>query len=273
MEAINAPPMAVQPIGVTKMWQRAKTGMIVLSILGLGATNILTLVSEDIHAASYNVIRSILLAGVGDATMSRILSKSPTTNRTKYVANFTEVLQQRNLSLTESNKAIASKHATLEKAHNEVNIKHKELTRTSGLRAAATTSFTKRLATRSAINASRNLSSVPAESIPYIGIGIVVAVTALDLYDACETLKDINALNSEFGSAHEDQAKVCGLNVPTRQQILAQVKSNSKNTYESTANLLSKGGAMVPTTIPKVSWPELKGSICPLVGNIAAVCP
>lgn len=85
--------------------------------------------------------------------MSRILRKSPTSNRTIYVKKVTKILQKESVNFVESNKAIISKHATLETARREVNIKHAELPHTSWLRAVATKSFTKRLATGSAINA------------------------------------------------------------------------------------------------------------------------
>lgn len=259
--------------GARHSWRWVKNGLVVLSILGLGAFNILTLVSEEIHAAGYNVVKALLSSAAGEAAISRILSKSPTAVRTRSIAKATEVLQRENKSLSESNKTIIGKHATLEKAHKEINTKHAELTRTAGRRVAATKSFTTRLAKRSAINAARNLSSVPAQAIPYVGIGIVVGVTTLDLNDACETFKDINALNSEFGGQLEDQSKICGLEVPTRQQVIANVKENMQGTYEAAADLLNKGGAMVPVTTPKVSWPDIKGAVCGLVGGIPYVCP
>ena len=259
--------------GARHTWRWIKTGLVVLSILGLGALNILTFVSEEIHAAGYNVIKSLLSSAAGEAATSRILSKSPTSVRTRSIAKETEVLQRENKTLSDSNKTIINKHATLEKAHKEINTNHAELARTADLRAVATKSFTKRLATRSAVNAARNLSSVPAEAIPYIGIGIVVGVTALDIYDACETLKEINVLNAGFGGELEDQDKVCGLKVPTHQQVIAKVKQNLRGTYETAADLLNKGGAMVPAAPPRVSWSDMKGAVCPLVDGIPSICP
>lgn len=273
MESARTLPIADQSVGVSKtMWERAKTGLIVLSIVGLGVSNILTIVSDDIHAAAFGVIRAILSSGIGNEAMSRILSKSPMAKRAKYVAKATELLRKENLSLSESNMAIVSKHATLEKAHKEVNIKHAELTRVSGLRASAAKSFTKRLATRSAIGATRTMTTIPGKALPYIGAGIVVAVTSLDLYDACETLKDINALNSEFGTELEDQTQVCGMKVPTRQQVMSQIKGNIKGTYELAAELLNKGGGAIPTTTPIVSWSDVKDSVCTLIGDRSIPC-
>ena len=37
--------------------------------------------------------------------------------------------------------------------------------------------------------------SVPAEAVPYIGIPVIVAVTGLEIYDACSAMEDIKKIN------------------------------------------------------------------------------
>lgn len=44
----------------TKFWRAFKRLLIVTSMLGLIASNILTLVNDDIHTASFNVLKAIL---------------------------------------------------------------------------------------------------------------------------------------------------------------------------------------------------------------------
>jgi hypothetical protein len=44
-------------------------------------------------------------------------------------------------------------------------------------------------------------------------------------------MKDINELNSEFDHALEDQDQVCGIEVPTKEQVLADVKENWQQAY------------------------------------------
>ena len=39
----------------------------------------------------------------------------------------------------------------------------------------------------------RSTSSVFAESIPYVGITAIIGVTGLEIYNACETMKDLTA--------------------------------------------------------------------------------
>lgn len=224
-----------------------RTFVVVLSLLGLGALNVLTLVNGQIHDAGYGAIRAILGSAVSDEVLSRIFRNSPTATRRKDIAAATRVLLDEKSILSASNKSLLVKRAVLEKLQQETSAKNAELTRTSVTRAATVSKFSKRLATRSVINATRNLSSVPGEAIPIAGVAIVIGVTAWDLYDACETLKDLNELNSAFGHSQEDSTKVCGMKVPTKDQAMAQIKGKWKATYRDAAESLNKGGiATVP---------------------------
>jgi len=43
----------------------------------------------------------------------------------------------------------------------------------------------------------------------------MVALTASDIYDDCQTLKDLNELNITFNHEKEDETTVCGMKVPS----------------------------------------------------------
>lgn len=57
-------------------------------------------------------------------------------------------------------------------------------------------SASKRVSQRTARAAARNSLSLPAEFVPFAGIAAILAVTSLDLYDACATAKDMNAIRA-----------------------------------------------------------------------------
>jgi uncharacterized membrane protein YraQ (UPF0718 family) len=88
--------------------------------------------------------------------------------------------------------------------------------------------ISKRVALRTAKNVSLNVSSVVGEAIPYLGIGVILAVTASDVYAGCETIKDtnelLNLLDDEGLKAEETQ--VCGMKIPTKQQVKESIKNN-----------------------------------------------
>lgn len=81
-------------------------------------------------------------------------------------------------------------------------------------------------------NATKNLASLPAESLPYIGLGTVLALTAMDLRDACETMKDMDALSVALGlsDTSDDTVKICAKEVPGSKYVLSQYQV-TKNTY------------------------------------------
>ena len=70
-------------------------------------------------------------------------------------------------------------------------------------RKAATRRFGTRLASRTRRVAAKSIAAIPAESIPFIGVAVLIADTGYELYAACETVKDLDQLYSELGMADE----------------------------------------------------------------------
>lgn len=228
-----------------KPWRIAKRLLLILSFFGFASLNILTLVSDKIHSAGYDAVKAALAMAVPEAAAKQILSKSPTAKRQHDVAAATQTLLQEKNLLVASNKALQTRQALLEKSLQEVEASHSTLKHTSATRAAAALKTSTRVARRSLINTTRNVSSVFAEAIPIVGTGVILAVTAWDVHDACETLKDINELNSVFDHPPEDQTQVCGMNVPTAKQVFAQTKTNANAVYQSTKDVLKREGVEI----------------------------
>jgi len=70
-------------------------------------------------------------------------------------------------------------------------------------RKAATRRFGTRLASRTKRVAAKSIAAIPAESIPFIGVAVLIADTGYELYAACETVKDLDQLYSDFGMEDE----------------------------------------------------------------------
>jgi hypothetical protein len=70
-------------------------------------------------------------------------------------------------------------------------------------RKAATRKFGTRLASRTKRVAAKSIAVIPAESIPFIGVAVLIADTGYELYAACETVKDLDQLYSDLGMADE----------------------------------------------------------------------
>lgn len=122
--------------------------------------------------------------------------------------------------------------------------------------AEAVTDTNGRIAARTATAATRNASSVFAEAIPYLGIAAMLGVTAYDLKDSCDTIKDLHALDVAIDPSKEfgpEETEVCGLSVPTKDEVWLKVKSGSKDVWEN-------AGDHIPS-LPEYelpSWRDLK---------------
>lgn len=277
------------------LWGKLKTFFFIASILGLVSFNVLTLLSDTFHSIAFNTLSGVLSTVVPEMVLSKVLSRSAAVRRQADIMVATKAIQaekslliaanngleakraaiqnEKNI-LTAANKSLEAKHAALELSRQEIEAKHNELKRVSLSNAASAKNISKRITARSAANASRNVSSVGGESIPLIGTAIIIGVTAWDLYDACQMIKDANELNAVFGHAKEDETKICGLKVPTKEEALAQVKDNWRLAYQTAAESINQAGAATMSlTPPKVYWIDIKGTICPVLGYVPMICP
>jgi hypothetical protein len=220
-----------QPSMLGYLWGKVKTWLIASTILGLVSMNVLTLLSEAVHDVLFGGVKAVLATVAQEEVLSRLLRNSPTVKRKSDVATATRVLSEEKAAISASKKALELKHA--------------ELARVSAVRSGVAKKMSKRLATRAVVNATRNSTSIFAESIPYIGVAVVLGVTALDLRDTCETLKDMNEVNAAFDLEPEDQTKVCGIHVPTKAEVLVKVKSEAHATYKAAMEALNMDGAKV----------------------------
>ncbi|MCD2451027.1 hypothetical protein GO003_011540 [Methylicorpusculum oleiharenae] len=167
------------------LWQVSKVLLFIALILGLGSLNVLTLINDQAHAAGVSFLKAVLAPALAEATMSRILSLSPT-----------------------------EKYGALEKSHRALESKLVEVKKLSAARSQVVKNISKRVATRAITNAGKNVASYAAEVVPVVGVAAITNLTISDLYDDCQTLKDINELNVAFGHAITEDNTVCGIKFP-----------------------------------------------------------
>ena len=71
-------------------------------------------------------------------------------------------------------------------------------------RKAATKKFGSRLASRTKRVAAKSIAAIPAESIPFIGVAVIIADTSYELYAACETVRDLDQLYADLNITAEE---------------------------------------------------------------------
>jgi hypothetical protein len=115
---------------------------------------------------------------------------------------------------------IASQDKTIKK-HKTTSIKRK----------AATRKFGTRLTTRTKRVAAKSIAAIPAESIPFVGVAVLIGDTGYELYAACENIRDLDVLYAELGMADEAPGdvmhSVCDPQLPEPEQVWGGVVEKS----------------------------------------------
>ena len=70
-------------------------------------------------------------------------------------------------------------------------------------RKAATRKFGARLTSRTRRVAAESIAAIPGEAIPFFGISLLLAGTGYELYEACQSIQDLDQLYSDMGMADE----------------------------------------------------------------------
>ena len=85
--------------------------------------------------------------------------------------------------------------------------------------------------------AAKSIAAIQAESIPFIGVAVLIADTGYELYAACETVKDLDELYSELGVQGEESDNaihtVCNPELPDAEEIWDGVVESSGEWWES----------------------------------------
>lgn len=240
------------------LWRRFvafKTLLVSFSLVGLLASNVASLVSASAHDWMHNALWRVLSIG-GQAVADRALANSPK-------AKLDETVRVKTADLDTKNRLQA-------KELEDVHVKNRKLAQqldTNGKQAKATVAAVHQ---RLAKGVSRNVAALPSESIPYLGLGVTLAVTSLDIYDACQTMKDFNDLLRMMGQG-EEKPDLCGQKVPTVDQVLASTKAE----WRSSVQRVTDDAKAFKVAVPDVRLPtreEMTKASCAAVA-VPYLCP
>lgn len=211
-----------------------------LTICGLLASNVMTLVSDTFHKAAYGALTS-LVSMAGEAFLSRLIVGSPTAVVERKLADATRQLKKDLGELDTRNHDLETKHRMLQTQHASLKAK-------ASKRSEAMKRFSIRTFQRVIVNKERKLASLPVRAVPYVGIGALVAMTGYELYSDCEMLKEMNELSKENELDEADATSVCGFKVPSKDDLWRQVKGSSNSAL---AAIYERLPALSPSAVPK----------------------
>ncbi|GCL61779.1 hypothetical protein [Pseudaquabacterium pictum] len=122
---------------------------------------------------------------------------------------------------------------------------------------------------RLAKGVARNTAAIPAESVPYVGIGVTLSVTALDIHDACQTMAEINDLLKLLNQG-EERADFCATRLPTVAQVVQRLKTDWRASMERVAaDARAVPAAMAVPDIRLPTAGETRAVVCPILGGPA----
>lgn len=255
-------PLIPQQSGLWLRIRALRTVLVAISLVGLLASNVASLVSASAHDWMHNVLWRVLSIG-GQAVADRALAKSPKSSLDQAVKAKTAELDAKNKHLMQTNELQTKElHAA--------NIKSQKLAHqmeSNGKQAKETVAAVHK---RLAKGVSRNVAALPSEAVPYLGIGVTLAVTSLDIYDACQTMKDFNALLRMMGQG-EEHPDLCGQKVPSVDQVLGA----SKSEWRASVQRVADESRAFKITAPEVRLPtrdEVAKATCTAV-SVPYLCP
>ena len=233
-----------QQPGLLHRLRTLKTLLVTFSMVALLASNVVSLISAGAHDFMHSALLRVLLIG-GQSFADRAMSNSPKQKFDQVMNEKTADLDARNKRLTDANKLQA-------KQLQEVLVQNQKLAHqldANGKQAKATVATVHQ---RLAKGVSRNVMALPAEPIPYLGLVVTLAVTSLDIYDACQTMKDFNSLLRMMGQG-EENVELCGRKVPTVDEVLASAKTEGLKSAER----IAKEAREIKIPVPEIRLPTL----------------
>ena len=191
------------------------------------------------------------------ATSNLIYAQDPTTARATSTDDSSLAqasLEEKYAALENANIDLEQRLAALEKSRSDLEKTTDQLKQTVQTMKAASKRLSSNLAGRISRNLARHAAVAAGTSIPYIGVDVSVAMTALDIKDGCESLRDLNEMNRVMNSERVDETHVCGMKAPAREEAIAQVISNWRLAYGNAAAWANQYETRLPPEPPQVSY-------------------
>ena len=133
--------------------------------------------------------------------------------------------------LEKANKVLDKSRHELDQANKELTAGNARLKQSLATSQAAARKFSAQLARRTYRNVSRHVAAMPAVAIPYVGAGVTASMTALDIREGCEALRELNEMNRAMQLEPESEAAVCAMQVGSREEIINKVLGNWRTAY------------------------------------------
>jgi hypothetical protein len=176
---------------------------------GLAILNVLTLVHDGVERAAYRLLKAIPWHMVSRSASETVASRAVRSDEAR--------------QLRIENKGLKTRTATLE-------ADAESMKKAAETRKAAVRRMKTGVVRRTTLGAMRGVATVVPKAIPIVGVPTIVAVTTLDIKDACDTLRDIDEMETAFdGPSQSESRKVCGIRIPTVDEVRDRARTFGSN--------------------------------------------
>ncbi|MGB5865038.1 MAG: hypothetical protein WBG95_12155 [Sulfitobacter sp.] len=207
------------------------------------AFSVLSHTVESVARLTADAFARVGMIGVSEATKNIELKKTVAAQRADFSRKEQDVSRMSSrLAASEANAKALSREIKDLKRANMVTFRGKPMP----LREAAGITA-KSISQRTSTVAAANVASAAGQSVPFFGIGIIVGATGYELSMACQSMRDLEELEKSLGIAQEsvDARVVCGLEVPSKEELWSTVQASPSAAWESAKSGTSDSMAWV----------------------------
>ncbi len=151
-------------------------------------------------------------------------------------------LQNRVIEIRQESSRLAARNRSLQNRVTELRREGGRLKDRMARLRQVTNAAVKRTVARSANAAVRVVATAPGKAVPYLGTAVVLGAAGLEIRDLCNTVRDMKAIQREIDpteSHSEDERKICGMDVPTKEQILSQIETVPLDAWQRSREFLT----------------------------------
>lgn len=123
-------------------------------------------------------------------------------------------------------------------------------------------SATKRTVARSVKSVKRGLATLAGKAFPVAGVAVAVGVTAWEIKDLCDTIRDMNGISREIDPSQptvENETTACSVPVPTTEEILRKVAESPHTVWQASRDFVPELPSLSDTEVLTAGiWGDMK---------------
>ncbi|WP_146066424.1 hypothetical protein, partial [Candidatus Venteria ishoeyi] len=116
----------------------------------------------------------------------------------------------------------------------------------------------------------RKVGAMAGEALPYVGAAVIVSITAIELKDLCDTIKDMNELKRAFNpelTPGKDETTVCSMKVPSKEELWELAKSSPEKALLIARESIPTLEEIKNYKLPDIDWTGTFNTTIETTGN------